>query len=251
MGVNLRGGFATDAGIVDTINQDSILLRAIEQNGNWFAAGVVCDGIGGLEKGEVVSKLVTDSFDKWFQGICQWIRIDTIDPNAMLTHATEAAKQWNTIVCQFCDSSNVKGGTTMSLIVIIKGYYYIIHVGDSRIYCCNQYLQQLTEDDVTTKIVDGKSKDLLNNFLGKSPDLRYKTYMGEIKNGDIFIFCSDGFYRMLNPEDINPCITKYRSGMAVYRICEDAINLMKMRQEKDNISVGMIFTEHTKSGLFK
>ncbi len=251
MGVNIKGGFATDAGLRDSINQDAILLRALEQNGEWFVAGVVCDGIGGLERGEDASRLVIGAFDEWFRGICQWIRIDTIDFNALLQHATEAIKQWNKKVRQFCEGENIKSGTTMSMLVLIRGYYFILHVGDSRVYCYNQLLTQLTIDDTARKLVNGRERDLLSNFLGKSDELKYKVYTGEIKKGDIFIFCSDGFYRNLAPQDLNPCITKYQSGMSVRQICVDAINLMKMRQEQDNISVGIIFTEHTKRGLFR
>ena len=251
MGVNIKGGFATDAGIRDSINQDAILLRAMEQNGEWLAAGVVCDGIGGLERGEEASKLVISAFDKWFQGICQWVKVATIDLNALTQHATEAVKQWNRDIRSYCDRENIKSGTTLSMIMLVRGSYFIVHVGDSRVYCYNQLLTSLTVNDTTRKNVNGVEKELLNNFLGKSDELKYKIYTGEIKPGDIFIFCSDGFYRNFMPQDLGPCIAKYQSGMSVHQICVEAINLMKARQEQDNISVGMIYTEHTKKGLFR
>lgn len=251
MGVNIKGGFATDAGIRDSVNQDAILLRAMEQNGDWLAAGIVCDGIGGLERGEEASRLVVNAFDKWFQGLCQWVRIATIDPNALLQHATDAVNQWNGEVRQYCARENIKSGTTMSMIILIRDCYFVLHVGDSRVYCYNQLLSQITVDDTTRKVINGREKELLNNFLGKSDNLKYRYYAGKINPRDVFIFCSDGFYRGLTMQDLIPCVGKYQSGMSVRQICVDAINLMKMRQEQDNISVGMIFTEHTKKKLFK
>lgn len=251
MGFNIRGGFATDAGIRDSINQDSILLRALEQNGEWFTVGIVCDGVGGLEHGEAASKLITDAFEGWFMGICKWIRIATVDPQALLAHAIEAVTQWNKDVCSLCERENIKSGATMSMLILVRGYYCIVHIGDSRVYCYNKALNKLTDDDTTVKVINGKEKGFLNNFMGKSLELKYRTYMGEIKDNDIFIFCTDGFYRKFMPQDMLPCITKYQSGVTVHQICVDAINLMKSRQEQDNISVGMIFAEHARKKLFK
>ena len=57
----------TDVGIRKKTNQDSALvMEATTDKGNVLLT-VVCDGMGGLAKGEVASAAVIDSFSKWFE----------------------------------------------------------------------------------------------------------------------------------------------------------------------------------------
>ena len=52
----------TDTGRMRSGNEDSILVAPE------FALGVVCDGMGGHEAGEVASKTAVDSIHAWFTG---------------------------------------------------------------------------------------------------------------------------------------------------------------------------------------
>ena len=57
----------TDVGIKKKTNQDSLCVKeASTPNGNILMA-LVCDGMGGLEKGEVASATIIKAFSKWFQ----------------------------------------------------------------------------------------------------------------------------------------------------------------------------------------
>lgn len=243
MSMRLKGGFATDKGISRENNEDSIILQAMEQQGEWFAVGAVCDGIGGLEKGDVASRLVISELKSWFERVSQWIRIAQMDANVLFSQLIQDVQEWNKRVCEYCAANHVKSGTTLSLIMLLRNQYFIIHVGDSRIYRYNGSMEQLTQDEITEKITNGKPKGYLNNFIGKSEQLKYTTSRGMLTYGEVFLYCSDGFYHKLTQCDMEYLMGQYQRNGSVYQICVEGINMMVERQERDNISVGMIMIE--------
>ena len=57
----------SDVGIKKNTNQDSVLIKeAVTDYGEVFLA-VVCDGMGGLAKGEVASAALIRAFSDWFE----------------------------------------------------------------------------------------------------------------------------------------------------------------------------------------
>ena len=59
-------GYATDIGSTKSINQDSLCIRKALLNGEEVLIVVVCDGMGGLSKGEVASAAVVQAFAENF-----------------------------------------------------------------------------------------------------------------------------------------------------------------------------------------
>ena len=57
----------TDIGIRKNINQDSVLVKHAETELGEILLAVVCDGMGGLDKGELASATVIRSFATWFE----------------------------------------------------------------------------------------------------------------------------------------------------------------------------------------
>ena len=57
----------TDIGIRKNINQDSVLVKHAETELGEILLAVVCDGMGGMDKGELASATVIRSFATWFE----------------------------------------------------------------------------------------------------------------------------------------------------------------------------------------
>lgn len=47
-------------------NQDSVLIKQAKVDGEEVLLAVICDGMGGLSKGELASATVIRAFAKWF-----------------------------------------------------------------------------------------------------------------------------------------------------------------------------------------
>ena len=56
----------TDIGIRKKVNQDAALVLQAETDKGRMLFAVVCDGMGGLDKGELASSTVIKAFYKWF-----------------------------------------------------------------------------------------------------------------------------------------------------------------------------------------
>ena len=139
---------ATDQGSYRKTNQDSILTCKKEVHGETFALGVLCDGMGGLEQGDVASQMAVELFREWFEQFT--FEEKSVPVNVLVL------KEWKTLISNinrqiysYSSSLPVKAkmGTTLSAILLFGGCYVIGHVGDSRVYVVNHNsIQQLTED---------------------------------------------------------------------------------------------------------
>lgn len=59
------GSVATDAGIKRTVNQDSVCLKIAESaEKGQIAMVIICDGMGGFQKGELASAEVIRTFSR-------------------------------------------------------------------------------------------------------------------------------------------------------------------------------------------
>lgn len=56
----------TDVGIAKDTNQDSILIKHADSQVGELVLAVICDGMGGLAKGELASATVIREFSRWF-----------------------------------------------------------------------------------------------------------------------------------------------------------------------------------------
>ena len=56
----------TDVGIRKKTNQDSVLIETAATDYGQVLLSVVCDGMGGLAKGEIASAILVKAFSNWF-----------------------------------------------------------------------------------------------------------------------------------------------------------------------------------------
>ena len=89
---------------------------------------VLCDGMGGHEKGEVASQTVCQSLTSWFQ---KNVNPDEPFTDDQLREAIEYAYQQ---LDQYADGSPKQMGTTLTLLYISNNGITAAHMGDSRIY---------------------------------------------------------------------------------------------------------------------
>ena len=59
----------SDVGIKKSTNQDSLLIKVAQTNLGKVCLCLVCDGMGGLAKGELASATVIRAFENWFEQV--------------------------------------------------------------------------------------------------------------------------------------------------------------------------------------
>lgn len=244
----------SDVGIRKSTNQDSILLQVAHTNVGNAAFSVICDGMGGLAKGELASATLIQTFARWFQ---------TDFPKLLQSGFTESLlnRQWKSIILEQGKKINDYGryhgfnlGTTCVALLILNDRYYIVNVGDSRVYQINRALYQLTKDQtyVQREIDMGRmtpeearidpQRNVLLQCVGASEYIEPEFYSGHVEQNDVFMLCSDGFRHIITQEEmyqyLNPSALFTEQNML--QNITYLTDLNKYRREEDNISAALI-----------
>lgn len=244
--MKIYGGCWSDIGRRE-VNQDGVLYRNFEKDGQTFSVCAVCDGVGGLSHGELASSYLTNQISLWFDSVSEWLDMKQVNPSLLYSHLKDAAENWNEGVREICAEQQTCTGSTMSLLMIIRECYYVIHVGDSRIYHFQEEtgMERLTLDASVARMKNGRVKNYLDNFMGKRENLTFQALDGTLSGDEMFLVCTDGFYHNLTEDDTielyhNCCKTE-----DVEEFCGSAVRKMSERGEKDNISVSVVMIKRS------
>jgi len=246
----------TDIGISKDTNQDSVLIKHAMSDGKEILLAVVCDGMGGLSKGELASATVIRAFAKWFDEELPF-ELENVDLQVIGAKWSLLLKELNAQILEYSKENGIEGvGTTFSGILFIDDQYVIGHVGDTRIYHIGSSMTQLTTDQtfVAREISRGtmtleqaktdKRRNLLLQCIGASKVVEPQIICGKTEKG-AYMLCSDGFRHEITEaeiyESLNPINLMNKDAM--HNNAKYLIEQNKSREEKDNISVLLIKAE--------
>lgn len=238
--MNLIFDSITDIGNTRPTNQDSIFTNSILVNDINFFIAVVCDGLGGLQCGEIASQKTISYIKEWFN--CLRYRTFNLDNiSSQFEYLTDELDnlilQVNSDLIDYSTEKNISMGTTLSLLFIGNDNYYIVNVGDSRIYKYNKNISQVTTDDSDIFLVDGQQKLVLTQCIGKKIDIDLRIDGGIISTGDAFLLCSDGFYKRMDLNLIIQYLENISSKEDIQYMEQLLIDDIKQKGEPDNISI--------------
>lgn len=245
----------TDVGISKKTNQDSVLIKHAKVDDKEVLLTVVCDGMGGLSRGELASATVVRAFSQWFDNNLSMI--NCVDTATIGKHWTSLLVELNSKISAYGEKIKSDGmGTTFTGILFIDNEYLIVHVGDTRAYFIDDSLLQLTSDQTfiareiqrgTMTIEEAKTdkrRNMLLQCVGASKTVEPEILTGEVKKG-IYMLCSDGFRHEVSEEEFisNLSSDKLIDKESMHTIAKNLIELSKNRNEKDNISVVLVKAE--------
>ena len=207
-----------------TENMDSLLLSSRSIGNKRLLLSAVCDGVGSTKDGAFAAYTTIRLLSDWFDAVEMGTRLGL--------QLRDKVLEINQFITEEANKRNLNTASTLSSLLLIDDYYYIIHLGDSRIYSYeNETLRQMTDDDVSE---EGK----LTSYLGRGQKL-IPHYDEGSAYGKQFLLCSDGLYKKL---DDNMISAAFRC-LAPNNLRQEALNLSRLaieRGERDNISVALI-----------
>ncbi|MCD7774511.1 MAG: protein phosphatase 2C domain-containing protein [Clostridiales bacterium] len=216
-------------------------------NGKFIAA--VCDGMGGLQGGEIASALCAKTFYEDFFKTAENISYpdffkDEIDKIDFAVSELKTA-----------EGEGMHAGSTFVAVIVDRGLLYWASVGDSHLYIArgseivqvnrdhNYYMllkEKVKAGEMTAEEAEAnKHKEALVSYMGmrgvKYMDVNEKPF--KLIPEDCIILCSDGLYRLLTDEEILGIVSSYPRNMteAAKAMVEAAND--KLAPHQDNTSV--------------
>lgn len=185
--------------------EDSI----IQWNNRLF---VLCDGMGGHEKGEVASQTVCQSLVSWFE---ENISDDGFTDDQLHTAIEYAYAELD----KYADGNPRQMGTTITLLYIGKKGVIALHMGDSRIYHIRPNVGILYQSRDHSLVFDlfqaGEisyeemlnypQKNIVTRAMTPGTDNRMRPdiiHITDIQPGDYFYMCSDGMLEQMSNDEL-------------------------------------------------
>ena len=246
----------TDIGTTKSTNQDSLSVKILNTAQGRMAFAILCDGMGGLDKGEVASASVVRAFDKWVREELPTLASGPIEDYVIRAQWEKIITEQNNMIKIYGARQGVRLGTTAVIMLITENRFYIMNVGDSRAYEFSDNIYQLTTDQtfIAREIALGNMteeeaahdarRSVLLQCVGASDVVYPEMFFGDTKENAVYMLCSDGFRHEITPQEIfekfQPAALLDNNMMSVNATA--LIELNKARQERDNISVALVRT---------
>lgn len=207
---------ASDIGQVREHNEDHFLVgnldtaELVESVASWRGQGtrgpllIVCDGMGGVEGGEIASELAAQVMWRELKSSAA-----TRDPEVFARLMRRAARVANHDVYALARREpGLRGmGTTLSAAAIVGHRLILATVGDSRAYVLRgDALVQVTRDQSlqSALLAAGHSPHeaasaggAILQALGVNEDVEPSLSIIELRAGDRVLLCSDGLYSLV------------------------------------------------------
>lgn len=244
----------SDVGIRKNTNQDSALIEIADTDHGKVALAVICDGMGGLSMGEVASAVLIRAFSDWFENRFPYLLHEGFMAGTLQSEWENMVMEINRKIGDYGDLKNVRLGTTMAALLLANNHYYIMNIGDSRVYKIREKLIQMTRDQtfVQREMDEGRmtyeeavrhpQRNVLLQCVGASDVIIPQFLSGDFEPDTVFLLCTDGFRHEITTDELywhfRPEYLHTEQEMQKeLRLLTD---LNKERKETDNITAVLI-----------
>ncbi len=211
----------TDAGTQKATNQDSFCLRRARIDAtNEVLMVVVCDGMGGLQKGEVASGTCVSAFATWFDQQLSHFSV-------MCANGLEPVRdQWEQLLrivhqklISYSLSTGLSLGTTVAAFFAYDNRFLIANVGDTRVYSSRHQMQRLSQDHslIAREVNLGHiseaearthpQRNILLQCIGQGEDLAPFFAIGQLQSNMLFFLCTDGYTHSFSDEEMGQVLS--------------------------------------------
>lgn len=184
----------------------------IPQSHNY--AFVVCDGVGGQDKGEIASRTVADAMGEYM------VEFDSSQPFGVSDFKKLLESAYTALDRQM-NKSTKEMATTMTFVCFNKDGAFCAHIGDSRIYHIRPGVGILYQSDdhslvnalvhsgtiTPEEAIDHPRGNVITRCMGfverGLPKPAATTLqIDDIEDGDYFFLCSDGVLHQVDDEEL-------------------------------------------------
>lgn len=256
--------YCTDNGIRKSNNQDSLLIQQAQTPCGEIMLAMICDGMGGLKKGEIASAYVIRAFRTWFQERIPEICLADSPFDLVQSEWSGLLQELHFQLKDAAEKAGFRVGTTVEALLLIENSYCICHIGDCRVYSLGSALEQITKDQsfVQQEIDAGRMtpeeaeaderRCLLLQCVGAGKTMQPVFLAGDISAGKTFLLCCDGFRHKISCSEIEDALRAAKMGRekSMQRVLEKLTQRCKQRKETDNITSILLSMEQSRQPLW-
>jgi serine/threonine protein phosphatase PrpC len=237
----------SSAGPVRAKNEDYLGFWQPEDEAERLQRGaiaVVADGVGGLQSGEVASKMAVEIAIATFQ------RMNPANtPKQILKQIFDTA---NLEIYEAGMSAIPNGGrmaTTLSVCIFRDRELFVGHAGDTRVYLVRQeQMRRLTTDhsytamQVKLRLISeheakaSRLRSMLTRSLGPEPIVHFDFKRVKLMSRDRILQCTDGLYCFMNDGELLEGVDR----LNMDEICPYLVSLAERGRTDDNLSAQVI-----------
>ena len=119
--------FYTDIGTQKKSNQDSLLIQEANTATGTTLLAVLCDGLGGLQKGEIASAEMIKAFSAWFQYQYPVLLNQRFTADVLRESWSQLVSETHRKLTAYGKTRGLSLGTTVEAVLFCeKRYYYFI-----------------------------------------------------------------------------------------------------------------------------
>lgn len=255
--INFIGTAVTDVGTVKKVNQDSVLIKIVDSSVGEICMAVVCDGVGGLSQGEVASANVIMAFDTWFKE--EFLNSDNAWNEEKIKDAWEnIVFSMNARILRYGKEKQCQLGTTLTVSLFVENRYYIMHIGDCRLYEIKDNCSQITKDQTLIanelelgiiteeEAANDSRKNVLLQCIGVTEKLEPSFISGYTSSDTCYLLCTDGFRHLVSNNEIYEYCRpdKNANSEMLHSNLLHLVQINKQRGENDNISAVLIYAKN-------
>lgn len=247
----------TDVGIKKQVNQDSLAVRRLLAPIGEVVFAILCDGMGGLEHGEIASCSITSAFCDWAEGVLPQMVCEPVEDSVLREQWTALIQEQNEKIRAYGTENECTLGSTVTALLLTPQRYYVLNIGDSRTYEIGVQVKQLTEDHtvVEEEVRRGNltpeqaalapMKNVLTRCVGVTESVYPDLFFGETVRDTTYMLCSDGFRHRVMPEEMQAWLLPHTQEEieGLEQRAQALVELNKQRGETDNISVIAIYVK--------
>jgi serine/threonine protein phosphatase PrpC len=215
------------------------------------ALAVVCDGMGGVGKGDIASQTAIAAIFRSYY--------DTSDPEtdikARLQKAITAAHRDVQAKAREFGMMYI-GSTAAGMAVLPNGKAIIFNLGDSRVYRLRgTAFEQLSKDqsvlaaqlergEITEEQAKASRNMNITAFIGHPLELDIMFRETQVEAGDVFVLCSDGLWDVVRDPELKVALETKNDEEALHYFIQETLK----RGAPDNVTAIIISTRGAKRG---
>ena len=253
----------TDRGKTRRVNQDGLLLQQALCGRRRYVLAAVCDGMGGLEKGELASSEVLQSLSDWFQSRFPEVLMAGLPEQELLRDWKNLVHTENAKIQAYGAKQGILLGTTLTAALFNEENWYSVHVGDSRLYeITADTVRQLTRDhSLAAEAVErgvitreegekDKRRSVLTRCIGACPEVTPEYQRGVLRQDAVYLLCTDGFWHGNAPERLAAAFSPdhLTREKQMLRAAKKVTARNRRYGEKDNISALLVRPLYMEAG---